>query len=114
MTWPPNGVRECTRISRKDLKILELRASPRVWYLSLAYFFLANEEKIASNNLAINLAFLATWQIEPLPRAYMRARKQLGIAVLASLRFTVFFSAVDQVYAGGVLAAATTALGARS
>ena len=75
--------------------------------------FLANGEKTASNNLAINLAFLTTWQIEPLPRAYMRARKQLGIAVLASPRFTVFFSAVDQAYAGGVPAATTTALGAR-
>ena len=43
--------------------------------------FLANEKKIASNNLATNLAFLGTCQILPLRRAYMRARKCFGIAV---------------------------------
>jgi len=40
--------------------------------------FLANGKKIASNNLATNLAFLGTWQILGVGRANMRARKQLA------------------------------------
>ena len=42
---------------------------------------LAKQEKIASNSLPTNLVFLGTWQILPLRRAYMRARKRFGIAV---------------------------------
>ena len=40
------------------------------WHTS---FFLANEEKTTTNNLATNLVFVGSWQILPLRRAYMRA-----------------------------------------
>jgi len=46
---------------------------------SLASFiFWEMKKKIASNNLATNLAFLGTWQILGVGRANMRARKQLA------------------------------------
>ena len=60
------------------------RASPRVGHLYLSsIFFLANQEKIASNSLASNLTNLETWQISPPPRANIRA---LGDLASASLR----------------------------
>ena len=42
---------------------------------------LAKQEKITSYSLPTNLVFLVTWQILPLRRAYMHARKRFGIAI---------------------------------
>jgi len=52
--------------------------------------FLANEQKIVSNNLANNLTFLLTWQNPLLPCAYMLTRSNLasllsGIAAIHGL-----------------------------
>jgi len=52
-----------------------------IFQLGILLFFLANEEKTTTNNLATNLVFVGSWQILPLRRAYMRAKKQLGIVV---------------------------------
>ena len=41
--------------------------------------FLANEQKIVSNNLANNLAFLLTWQNPLLPCAYMLTLSNLAL-----------------------------------
>ena len=49
-------------------------------------FFLANQEKTDPNSLASNLASLETWQISPPPRANIRAREGLSIAVSRRLR----------------------------
>ena len=71
------GQRRCLHIEHlQELDIF-------TWHPS---FFWQIKKKKASNSLASNLASLGTWQISPPPRANIRAREGLGIAVSTRLR----------------------------